>query len=41
MVRYTEVIPLKQTSKVPPIEGNYMFPSWEEVKRRRGERHKK
>ncbi|XP_061197159.1 uncharacterized protein LOC133205375 isoform X1 [Saccostrea echinata] len=41
MVKYTEVKPLKPPSKTPPIKNNYMFPSWDEVKKRRKERNEK
>ncbi|XP_045193036.2 dynactin subunit 1-like isoform X3 [Mercenaria mercenaria] len=41
MVKYTEVMPLKQPDRRPPISGNSMFPSWHEVQRRRKERNQK
>ena len=41
MVKYTEVMPLKQPEKRPAISGNSMFPSWHEVQRRRKERNQK
>lgn len=41
MVRYTEVTPLKGIRPTPPISGNYMFPSWDDVRKRRGDRYKK
>ncbi|XP_060556244.1 uncharacterized protein LOC132716920 isoform X3 [Ruditapes philippinarum] len=41
MVKYTEVMPLKQPEKRPAISGNPMFPSWHEVQRRRKERNQK
>ncbi|XP_033753706.1 uncharacterized protein LOC117337046 isoform X1 [Pecten maximus] len=41
MVRYTEVTPLKSYKSTPPISGNYMFPSWDDVRKRRGDRYKK
>lgn len=41
MVKYTEVMPLKMPEKRPPMRGNYMFPSWDEVQRRRKERNQK
>lgn len=41
MVKYTEVLPLKQPEKRPPMVGNTMFPSWPEVQRRRKERNQK
>lgn len=41
MVKYTEVTPLKMPEKRPPITGNYMFPSWDEVQKRRKERNQK
>jgi hypothetical protein len=41
MVTYTEVQKLRQTDKRPPLSGNYMYPSFEEVKQRRKERNQK
>lgn len=41
MVKYTEVKPLKTPSKTPPVKNNYMFPSWDEVKKRRKQRNEK
>lgn len=41
MVKYTEVTPVKQPDKRPPVAGNPMFPSWHEVQRRRKERNLK
>ncbi|KAJ8303608.1 hypothetical protein KUTeg_020004 [Tegillarca granosa] len=41
MVKYTEVKPLKPADPNPPINGNYMFPSWDEVRKRRKERNEK
>ncbi|XP_048762667.1 dynactin subunit 1-like isoform X2 [Ostrea edulis] len=41
MVKYTEVKPLKNPSKTPPVKNNYMFPSWDEVKQRRKLRNEK
>lgn len=39
MVKYSEVIPVKAPDKKPPISGNYMFPSWDEVRKRRKDRN--
>jgi len=41
MVKYTEVMPLRRPDKRPPMKGNYMFPSWDEVQRRRKDRNTK
>ncbi|KAL4235195.1 hypothetical protein ACF0H5_006833 [Mactra antiquata] len=41
MVKYTEVVPLKQAEKRPPISGNFMYPSFQEVQKRRRERNQK
>lgn len=41
MVKYSEVTPIRAPEKRPPLIGNYMFPSWEEVKQRRKERNQK
>lgn len=41
MVTYTEVQKLKQVDKRPPMQGNFMYPSFEEVKKRRKERNQK
>ncbi|XP_052817487.1 dynactin subunit 1-like isoform X2 [Mya arenaria] len=41
MVKYMEVVPLKFPEKRPPMQGNYMFPSWDEVQKRRKERNSK
>lgn len=41
MVTYTEVQKLKKSEKRPPLSGNYMYPSFEEVKQRRKERNQK
>lgn len=41
MVKYTEVMPLRRPEKRPPLKGNYMFPSWDEVQKRRKERNEK
>ncbi|KAH3772809.1 dynactin subunit 1-like [Dreissena polymorpha] len=41
MIKYTDVVPLKHPEKKPPLSGNYMFPSWDEVQKRRKERNVK
>lgn len=41
MVKYSEVTPIKAPDKKPPLSGNYMFPSWEEVRQRRKERNQR
>lgn len=41
MVHYSDVTPLKAIPKTRSVQGNSMFPSFEEVKKRRKERHEK
>ncbi|RUS73850.1 hypothetical protein EGW08_018394 [Elysia chlorotica] len=41
MVQYSDVTPLKPIPKTRPVLGNPMFPSFEEVKKRRKEREEK
>ncbi|GFS05804.1 cytoskeleton associated protein CAP Gly [Elysia marginata] len=41
MVQYSDVTPLKPIPKTRPVLGNSMFPSFEEVKKRRKERQEK
>ncbi|GFO25331.1 hypothetical protein PoB_005183600 [Plakobranchus ocellatus] len=41
MVSYSDVTPLKPIPKTRPVQGNVMFPSFEEVKKRRKARQEK
>ncbi|KAL5021909.1 hypothetical protein ScPMuIL_001064 [Solemya velum] len=40
MVKCTDVMPMRSAEKRPPLTGNYMFPSYNEIKLRRRERNK-